>query len=62
VAITTVSSAKAVVVHSGVVGKSAVYRRYISGPGTLPWSPEQMLSWYPNSTLHCMLLMQRSIY
>jgi hypothetical protein len=22
--------------------------------------PEQMLSWYPNSTLHCMLLMQPS--
>jgi hypothetical protein len=24
--------------------------------------PEQMLSWYPNSTLHCMLLMQPSKY
>jgi hypothetical protein len=22
--------------------------------------PEQMLSWYPNSTLHCMLLLQPS--
>jgi hypothetical protein len=30
-----------------------------------PWFslvPEQMLSWYPNSTLHCMLLMQPSKY
>jgi hypothetical protein len=28
-----------------------------------PWFslvPEQMLSWYPNSTLHCMLPMQPS--
>jgi hypothetical protein len=28
-----------------------------------PWFslvPEQMLSWYPNSTLHCMLRMQPS--
>jgi hypothetical protein len=39
------------------------------GPATgqldqgFPWFssvPEQMLSWYPNSTLHCMLLMQAS--
>jgi hypothetical protein len=22
-----------------------------------PWSPEQMLSWFPNSTLRCMLPM-----
>jgi hypothetical protein len=30
-----------------------------------PWFslvPERMLSWYPNSTLHCMLLMQPSKY
>jgi hypothetical protein len=41
------------------------------GPATgqldqgFPWFsliPEQMLSWYPNSTLHCMLLMQPSKY
>jgi hypothetical protein len=24
--------------------------------------PERMLSWYPNSTLHCTLLMQASKY
>jgi hypothetical protein len=39
------------------------------GPATgqldqsFPWFflvPEQMLSWYPNSTLNCMLLMQLS--
>jgi hypothetical protein len=39
------------------------------GPATgqldqgFPWfslGPEQMLSWYPNSTLHCMLHMQPS--
>jgi hypothetical protein len=30
---------------------------------SFPWFslvPEQMLCWYPNSTLHCMLLMQPS--
>jgi hypothetical protein len=41
------------------------------GPATgqldqgFPWFslvPERMLSWYPNSTLHCMLLMQPSKY
>jgi hypothetical protein len=41
------------------------------GPATgqldqgFPWIslvPEQMLSWYPNSTLHCMLLMEPSKY
>jgi hypothetical protein len=36
VAITAVSSAKVTVVDSGEVGRSAVYRRYISGPRTLP--------------------------
>jgi hypothetical protein len=42
---------------------------YPEGPATVqrdqgfPWFslvPEQMLSWYPNSKLHCMLLMQLS--
>jgi hypothetical protein len=36
------------------------------GPATaqldqgFPWPQEQILSWYPNSTLHCMLHMQPS--
>jgi hypothetical protein len=42
---------------------------HLEGPATsqldrgFPWFylvPEQMLSWYPNSTLHCMLPMQPS--
>jgi hypothetical protein len=28
----------------------------------LSLAPEQMLNWYPNSTLHCMLLMQPSLW
>jgi hypothetical protein len=37
VASTAVSSAKAVVVDSGVAGRSAVYSKYNNGPRTLPW-------------------------
>jgi hypothetical protein len=44
-------------------------RLHLEGPATgqldqgFPWIslvPEQMLSWYPNSTLHCLLHMQPS--
>jgi hypothetical protein len=38
VAKTAVSSAKVAVVVSGEAGSSTVYRRYRSGPRTLPWS------------------------
>jgi hypothetical protein len=37
VAMTAVSSAKVVVMESGEVGRSAVYRRYSKGPRKLPW-------------------------
>jgi hypothetical protein len=37
VAMTAVSSTKVVVMESGEVGRSAVYRRYSKGPRTLPW-------------------------
>jgi hypothetical protein len=37
VAITAVSLAKFAVVGSGEDGKSAVYKRFRSGPRTLPW-------------------------
>jgi hypothetical protein len=37
VAIRAVLSAKVAVVDSGKIGRSAVYRRYSSGPRTLPW-------------------------
>jgi hypothetical protein len=37
VAITAASSAKVAIADSDEVGRSAVYRRYRSGPRTLPW-------------------------
>jgi hypothetical protein len=53
--------------NAGLLARSQLHSEF--GPATgqhdqgFPWFslvPEQMLSWYQNSTLHCMLPMQTS--
>jgi hypothetical protein len=47
---TAVSSAKAAMVDSGEVSRSAVYSRYNNSPRTLPWGTPDNSSVYSVST------------